>query len=62
MRRIVRSTVFALALTWASPYTLFGLAVGTLGLLTGGTAQIRGRTIEFYGGAVKWLILRLPHG
>jgi hypothetical protein len=62
MRRIVRSTVFALALAWASPYTLFGLAVGTLGLLTGGTAQIRGRTIEFYGGAVKWLILRLPHG
>jgi hypothetical protein len=62
MRRIVQSTGFALALVWASPYTLFGLAVGTLGLLTGGTAKRRGRTIEFYGGAVKWLILGLPHG
>ena len=62
MGLVVRKVVFVLSLIWASPYTLFGLGVGTLGLLTGGTAQLSGRTIEFYGGAVKWLIRRLPHG
>jgi hypothetical protein len=41
---------------WASPYTLLGLAVGGLALLTGGRAQKRGRAIEFYGGAAAWLL------
>ncbi len=45
-----------LAILWASPYTLLGLALGTLGLCTGGAARIRGRVIEFHGGAVKWLL------
>ena len=51
-----------LGIIWASPYTLIGLFLGGIGLCTGGRARIRGRVIEFYGGAVKWLILRLPHG
>ncbi len=58
MRLVLQLFAFA----WASPYTLFGLSIGTLGLLTGGEAHRRGRTIEFHGGAVKWLILRLPRG
>jgi hypothetical protein len=51
-----------LGFLWASPYTLLGLTLGTLGLCTGGRAQRRGRTIEFHGGAVTWLIRRLPSG
>ena len=51
-----------LAFLWASPYTLAGLALGGLGLCTGGRARIRGRTVEFYGGGIKWLIQRFPDG
>ena len=51
-----------LAIVWASPYTLIGLLLGGIGICTGGRARIRGRTIEFYGGAVKWLVTHLPHG
>jgi hypothetical protein len=57
------STVFRLlAIAWASPYTLIGLMVGLVGICTGGGARIRGRTIEFYGGGVKWLLTQLPSG
>ncbi|REJ87781.1 MAG: hypothetical protein DWQ34_24365 [Planctomycetota bacterium] len=51
-----------LGIVWASPYTLLGLVIGAVGLCTGGRSRRRGRTIEFYGGAVKWLLHRLPHG
>jgi hypothetical protein len=51
-----------LAIVWASPYTLLGLGVGAIGLLSGGRARVRGRAIEFYGGAVKWFLTRLPGG
>jgi hypothetical protein len=51
-----------LGIIWASPYTLVGLCLGGIGLCTGGHARIRGRTVEFYGGAVKWLVTHLPPG
>jgi hypothetical protein len=51
-----------LAFLWASPYTMLGLLIGATGLLTGGRARIRGRTVEFHGGAVKWFLTRLPGG
>jgi len=47
---------------WASPWTLIGLGVGLLGLATGGRARRRGRILEFYGGAVAWLLKKLPNG
>ncbi len=47
---------------WASPYTLIGLSIGMAGLCTGGRARIRGRVVEFYGGAATWLLRRLPGG
>lgn len=53
---------FLLKVLWASPYTLLGIAIGGVGVLTGGGVQIRGRAIEFHGGAVRWLLHRLPHG
>ena len=40
----------ALAILWAAPWTLFGLLVGGLGLVTGGRVQRTGRVIEFWGG------------
>jgi len=46
---------------WASPWTLLGFGLGTVGLLTGGRAQRRGRVIEFYGGIVSRLLARLPN-
>jgi len=45
---------------WALPWTIAGVAVGTLGLATGGRVQRRGRVVEFYGGAVAWLLKRAP--
>ena len=39
-----------LAILWASPWTLFGLLVGGLGLATGGRVQRAGRVLEFSGG------------
>ena len=49
-------------IVWALPYTLLGVMIGTVGLLTGGRVQRRGPALEFYGGATQWLIQRLPSG
>jgi hypothetical protein len=51
-----------LGFLWASPYTLLGAAVGVCGLCTGGQARIRGRVVEFHGGAVRWFVSHLPLG
>ncbi len=51
-----------IVIIWASPYTLLGLFIGIFGLVTGGSARIRGRVVEFYGGGVKWLLQRFPNG
>ena len=51
-----------LKIIWASPYTLIGLCIGMIGICTGGHMRVQGRVIEFYGGAVKWLLHRLPDG
>jgi len=49
-----------LAWLWASPWTLLGLAIGGVGLLTGGGVQRRCGVIEFYGGAVTWFLKWFP--
>ncbi|MEZ6064541.1 MAG: hypothetical protein R3B90_02275 [Planctomycetaceae bacterium] len=41
---------------WASPATLVGLSLGTLGLLTGGTGRSTHGAIEFSGGLVTWFL------
>ena len=51
-----------LGMIWAAPYSLLGLSIGLLGLCTGGRVRVRGRVVEFYGGAVTGLIRRLPDG
>ncbi len=55
-RTLVRPTLRLLAVLWASPYTLLGMLLGTIGVCTGARVQIRGRVIEFYGGSVRWLL------
>jgi hypothetical protein len=47
-----------LRILWALPYTLLGLGIGAIGLCSGGRVRVRGRVIEFYGGAVKWFLTR----
>jgi len=51
-----------LGMIWASPYSVIGLAIGAIGLCTGGHARIRGHVVEFYGGAVTWFVRCLPDG
>lgn len=56
---LLRFAVTFLTYLWASPASLIGLCVGTLGLLSGGGYQLRRGVLEFYGGAVAWSLSRL---
>ena len=47
-------------LVWASPWTLVGLLLGLLGLLTGGGMQRVGLVLEFHGGIVARLLRFVP--
>jgi hypothetical protein len=53
------SVLRILGILWALPYTLLGLGIGTIGLCSGGRVRVRGRVIEFYGGALKGFLDRL---
>lgn len=57
-----RTGLKLIAIVWASPYSLLGLAVGGLGLLSGGRAAVRSGVLEFSGGAVTWFVRHLPSG
>ncbi|MGL4462159.1 MAG: hypothetical protein ACRC1K_08390 [Planctomycetia bacterium] len=59
MRRPARLP-FVLRWLWASPNTLLGAALGSLGLATGGGVQRRGGVIEFHGGLVDWMLRNIP--
>lgn len=56
--------LFALVKTvqviWALPYTLMGIALGLLGLISGGRCIKSAGAIEFHGGAVTWFLNRIP--
>ena len=47
-------------LLWASPWSLLGLSVGLLVLMTGGRSRVRGPVIEFHGGLISRLFERFP--
>ena len=51
--------VQALIYLWVFPNSFLGLFVGLLGLATGGKWQWRRGCVEFYGGFVTWLLVRL---
>lgn len=52
--------IVALAILWASPWTLFGLLVGGLGLATGGRVRQTGRVLEFSGGFARVFLKVFP--
>lgn len=49
-----------LAMIWTLPWTLLGMAIGIIGLATGGGAKRVGRVLEFHGGWLAWLLTRAP--
>lgn len=52
--------LIALAVLWASPWSLLGITLGLVGLLSGGSARRVGRVLEFHGGWLSWLLKRAP--
>ena len=57
----MRFILLTLQYIWAFPWTLLGLIIGSLGVLTGGGVQRQGAVFEFHGGAVRWLLDRMPN-
>jgi hypothetical protein len=45
---------------WASPWTLFGLTIGVLGLASGGKARRYRGTLGFFGGAATGFLRLAP--
>jgi hypothetical protein len=52
--------LFLCKVLWASPWSLWGLSVGVLGLLTGGGMQRSGRILEFWGGILPLFLKYFP--
>lgn len=57
---MVRRLVRCLAIAWAAPCSLLGIAVGGMTLATGGRARRVGGILEFHGGAARWLLEHFP--
>jgi len=49
-----------LAYLWTSPWTLFGLFWGLVGLVTGGRGQLVQGVFEFHGGLPAWFLRHMP--
>lgn len=62
MNTVISTIVMAFLWLWASPATLLGLVAGGVGMLFGGAARRKGRTLEFHGGLARWLLERMPNG
>jgi hypothetical protein len=58
----MRSQAFARAMRylWAGPYTVLGLALGLLGLMSGATWRIDRGVAEIAGGTIGGWLARLP--
>jgi hypothetical protein len=60
VRRSCGSLLVVFTYLWPLPCTALGVAIGALGLATGGRLQRRNGIVEFYGGVVTWLLARMP--
>lgn len=60
--RLTRNSgiVLLAKLLWALPWSLWGLGIGGLGLLTGGGVQRSGRILEFWGGILPVFLKTFP--
>jgi hypothetical protein len=47
-------------IVWASPWSLWGLGIGAVGLLSGGGVQWSGRILEFWGGFLPLFLKYFP--
>ncbi|MFO1062983.1 MAG: hypothetical protein U0892_03805 [Pirellulales bacterium] len=61
-RRLAMMIVQCAAVIWASPYSLLGISIGVLGLVSGGKCRIRSGALEFYGGFTALFVRSLPTG
>jgi hypothetical protein len=52
--------IFAAKVVWASTWSVWGMAVGILGLLTGGGVRRRGPILEFWGGMLPLFLKYFP--
>jgi hypothetical protein len=59
-RFIASKLGLCLVCVWAAPATLLGLSLGTLALLTGGTARRVGRVVEIHGGLARMFLESFP--
>ena len=48
------------AIVWAAPWTLLGLMIGGVGLVSGGHVKRTGRVVEFWGGWVTFYLKVFP--
>jgi hypothetical protein len=49
-----------LKIIWAAPWSLFGLAIGVVGLITGGSIRRKGRVLEIWGGCLPKVLRVFP--
>ena len=52
--------LFLAKIVWAAPWSLCGLGIGGVGLLTGGGVQRSGRILEFWGGFLPLFLKHCP--
>src|SRR5262245_39491794 len=49
-----------LGIVWASPNTLLGLFIGTIGLAFGSKGRFVEGAFEFHSGLIRWLLRKVP--
>lgn len=57
-----KTLIKCLLILWASPYSILGVCIGSIGMLFGGKCRLRDGAIEFYEGGSRWFVCRLPPG
>lgn len=62
MPAATKSLIKCLLILWASPYSILGICIGSIGMLWGGKCRVREGAIEFYEGGSRWFVSRLPPG
>lgn len=59
-RRLRRNAYRILRVLWAAPWSLLGLLLGGLGLLSGGRVQRKHGLLEFWGGCLPAILCVFP--
>ena len=62
MSKSLGRIIKGVAIVWAAPYSLLGIAIGLIGVFFGGKVRFRDGAIEFYEGGTRWFVRHLPLG